>query len=362
MAAITPNVVAVVRDKAHANRRVIQKPALADAYLSNIMDTFISSKHSIVQRIERSHVFSDIFVDKCKARDQDITTLVRNFRAAKHRYESWAKPLGRFTLFRNAVIATADEIATMRSGVPSADAENFKAKLDEEACLTLGLLADAADEGLLLTRSMDDELVDSATAPDTVQHFVDRIVFMFEKGHCLSMPSFTKCAVDFVAKPLLMFTKAGPRLLGGVGRLTEEIKTRCMQRLMSYVKLAIIVVRTEWPNYDLLTSFRIFNLAQRRHKVDGEAQADSEHYRNDIMRLTMTFKVNNAVFESQLDYGRPFAEREFATRKCDNREAWKFAMQSSRWPSNVEEKSRMQSLEGQGKSGHKCMGWHARQA
>ena len=45
--------------QAHANRRVLQKPALADDYHKNLMEQFISGKNSLVQMVEASHVIKD---------------------------------------------------------------------------------------------------------------------------------------------------------------------------------------------------------------------------------------------------------------------------------------------------------------
>ena len=117
-----------------------------------------------------------------------------------HRFESWSKPLARFTMYRNAIIATAEKIsstkdsekrslmvrprslsqrgklanaelgqpcpvgralsgcrsASLKDGNLAADAWTFKELLDPEALLTIGLLADACDEGMWLTREMED--------------------------------------------------------------------------------------------------------------------------------------------------------------------------------------------------------------
>ena len=35
---------------------------------------------------------------------------------------------------------------------------------------------------------------------------------------------------------------------------------RCIRRMLSYVKLAVAVVQAEWPDYELLVAFKIFNL------------------------------------------------------------------------------------------------------
>ena len=154
MATMLPNIQAIVRDRAHAGRRVLQKPAMADPYLKAIVESVLTERHSIIQRIENSHLHKDTLRKQCAALDEKVSTHICNMRAAKHRFESWAKPLGRFSIYRNAVISTAEVITTTRPNTPEAeDANNFKQMINEEVCISIGMLADAADEGLILVRS-----------------------------------------------------------------------------------------------------------------------------------------------------------------------------------------------------------------
>ena len=50
----------------------------------------------------------------------------------------------------------ASRSASLKDGHLAADAWTFKELLDPEALLTIGLLADACDEGMWLTREMED--------------------------------------------------------------------------------------------------------------------------------------------------------------------------------------------------------------
>ena len=76
---------------------------------------------------------------------------IKNMGAAKHRYESWAKPLGRFTIFLLAIITTADWMMVTRRGKSEGkDAESFLREVDEVQCLSIALMADSSDEGLAI--------------------------------------------------------------------------------------------------------------------------------------------------------------------------------------------------------------------
>ena len=55
--------------------------------------------------------------------------------------------------------------------------------------LQLALLADAADESLVLVRSMDLEQLDLATLHATVANFVERVHFLCKRGGCMTVES-----------------------------------------------------------------------------------------------------------------------------------------------------------------------------
>ena len=322
--AITPNVEATIRDRAHASRRVLAKPMEADEVLKELWTFYISDYHALVRRIENSHLHKTTFAKHCAHLDEGISSNIRNFRAAQHRFESWARPLGRFTLMRNALIATADEIATARAGCSEGtDAEQFKQRIDEKSCLLLAMMADFSDEALVLTRKADTESIDAAVAPTDVREFVQKIRCLFDHGACFITPSFTRYAVELLKSPVAIYCRDGAtRVLGGVGTLTERVKQECLQRMRGAVALAVRVVETEWPSYDLLASFQVFDLARRQVKSSDDDTDDCQLDVRDVQRLAKAFKVDETALSLQLERVRAYAQRAYAAKHCENKEAW----------------------------------------
>ena len=102
--------------------------------------------------------------------------------AAKHRYESWAKPFAMVVMTLPALIRTAEEISLVRAGKPEGkDADRFLKFLNAERVLQLGMLADGADEAYLLIRIFDDEETDPARQSDELWMFRRRVALLF--GH-----------------------------------------------------------------------------------------------------------------------------------------------------------------------------------
>ena len=171
-----------------------------------------------------------------------------------------------------------------------------------------------------------DETFDAASMPDQIQHFIERLTVLFEKGQAYELPSYTKIALDLLEHPVVIFTKKGPRTLGGPGTVTASLKRRCMARMMTYVKIAVAVSKAEFPHYELMASFRVLHLTKiKATSADKEYVRNSPTYKGDLERLAQVFKLDIGLLEMQLDYSRPFAQKALPTCDYDNQEAWKVA-------------------------------------
>ena len=185
---LTPNLKMVGRDKAHSFRRLMTRPVKVDGYLSDIIEDFISSKSSMAQKIQASYDLKDIFRQEIAAdlehntADSPVTARIQNLRAAKHRFESLASPLGRMLLYLPSFIKACQRVSETRKGQAVArSARLFLDQLSAERLLQAALLSDGLDEALLLVRQVDCQDVDVADVPGQVQSFVDRL-------HCLFGP------------------------------------------------------------------------------------------------------------------------------------------------------------------------------
>ena len=105
-------------DPTHAARRLLSRPQAASPYLKELCDKLIFNKRSISQMVVISEVFNKYFAEevaKLKAEGAgDSVHRVINLRAAKHRLEKCATPLGNHILWVEALIATAIRVAMER--------------------------------------------------------------------------------------------------------------------------------------------------------------------------------------------------------------------------------------------------------
>ena len=96
-----PSLKVVVRDRAHASRRIISRGWSADPYLKSVLDMLLHNRMSIVRIIENSVVWKARFQELI-AREPSppvVTNRTRGLDYAPHRFDSKAKPLARCCCF-----------------------------------------------------------------------------------------------------------------------------------------------------------------------------------------------------------------------------------------------------------------------
>ncbi|CAK9097012.1 Uncharacterized protein SCF082_LOCUS45530 [Durusdinium trenchii] len=310
---LTPNLLLVGRDKAHAFRKVLQRPYLADGFLNTVMENHILSSDSMVQKISASWDFREWLESEIQQGEtKEWGKKVSNLKAAKHRFESHSTPLGRLLLYLPAFVATTTRIAETREDkVAIAYLEGLSA----EEILQLAMVADAADEALVLIRSVDQEDVDLSMVSTFVHSFMVRIATLFMEEKVMQV-GYTMHVMDLTTTGgLTMFLKRS----GQAKRIAapdRECRQRCLDRMKCWAKLAAEVVETEFPNYSVFNAFGRFQL---KSMVGGDSAAVEMQA---VQRLSQVFKVNPGGLKDQLERHRPLAEKFQRDMSCSNKEAW----------------------------------------
>ena len=170
----------------------------------------------------------------------------------------------------------------MGSWAPDADAFlDLLGADDGEAFLQMAMIADAADEALLVTRLFDDELADAATTDHDLDEFQRRAHALFgEEAGCFTLRGFTQHAVEFLQAGPYMLKKRGviSGSLGGQHVPCPAVRARCLRRMQNWLELCKLVISAEFPDFEPVQSFCVFNLAPpRRRHIVGEDQASSAH-------------------------------------------------------------------------------------
>eukprot|EP00438_Fugacium_kawagutii_P027421 Skav217147 [mRNA] locus=scaffold2621:2863:6211:+ [translate_table: standard] len=150
---LTPNLVMVGRDKAHSFRRLMTRPYASDPFLDGLVDDWIRDNGSMIQKIQNSWDLKRVLVEEVAESDAPTGTSMRSLRAAKHRFESLASPMGRALLHLPAFLKTMERMAAGANDLGKRAAA-FLQGLSAEKLVQLALLADGMDEAMLLVRTL----------------------------------------------------------------------------------------------------------------------------------------------------------------------------------------------------------------
>ncbi|CAK9072718.1 Uncharacterized protein SCF082_LOCUS35726, partial [Durusdinium trenchii] len=171
-----PNVVLVGRDAAHASTRL------------EVFAETIRNKDSPVQKIFNSNIFSRWFEEAVL--HHGGAPQATSLSAAKHRFASYAKPLGRITLHLETFFRLLHRIASMRD---DADwARKWLANISCHKLLLLALAADGADSLMQLCRFLDAENTDPAALNQEIGHFLDELHALFRLGKAWEVEGYSK--------------------------------------------------------------------------------------------------------------------------------------------------------------------------
>lgn len=238
---------------------------------------------------------------------------IRNLQYAKHRFDSLSKPLGRFILLFGAVWATACELLVTRAGrKPAQRAKAFLNEITVEATVQLAMLADAGHEALVVTRFHDTEAYDAAEISSCLSAFVHKIDLLFLQRGCKET-GFTQHALKMLSHPhVAHVTSTEMKVLGGPDEITEEIVTRCIQRMCNWVHLAIRSIRAEFPSYELIQMFSIFNLQEV--PVKAKHAPMPRNLTEAAERFALVFHIDAEAFKQQYEAALTYAWRMFTSQ------------------------------------------------
>ena len=220
-----------------------------------ILEKAIRGSESPCTLIQHSAELQAWFADYCKEEGVSCDD-ARNLRAAKHRFESYATPLARVCRHFRPLLRVAIKTAHTRSDKAGRGMHDFLKWLQPEHVLLLGMLADAGDDALCLTRVFDTEQVDVAEAGRHCYAFNDRMDKLFGSSEmCFKTPGFCKTMVDVLSKPIVWVMKDKRYSIGSEDGPSHGLKQSCLARMRCWLKLCASTIQAEFPDFALVQVF-----------------------------------------------------------------------------------------------------------
>ena len=179
---VFPQLVMKMRDQCHGVKRVLSRTWPSDPVLRKLASDVVLDNTAIVQRIRFSEVFTSRFAKYVRVIENvQASRGIKDLASAKHRYTSHSRPFGRACLYLEALVRTAQSILDERgkTSPEGRDAAAFLMSLDDESIILLGMMADVADETMVLNRFFDQDHFDKSVVATEVNRFLQQACACF---------------------------------------------------------------------------------------------------------------------------------------------------------------------------------------
>ena len=258
--------------------------------------------------------------------DADAQGRIKNMRSAKHRHESEQKPLGRQTLCRDALTSTLVFAWQKRKDTAVGKiAHEHLERFSEERCLLKAMMADAADEVIILKCYTDSNDMDVVSAPEEVNEFRKRVIWLFGAEHGCLTTGYTHEMMNKLKQPKIFRTKNGLKTIGSATGANESVVKACLDRMGAWLTLALEVLDTEFPQWSLLKSLNCLSLSSIRRQRDTEGLLDME-VEDSFEHLAAHLGVDVDNLKRQAEHYRDRARSIYISTGCITHEAWAKAL------------------------------------
>ena len=305
---------------------------MCDPYLDKIAQGVVMGSSSIVQQIRHRDAWRARHARHLRALQHTpvwskaLTGVV----GAKHRFDSWQKPFARVCLSFDAIVATAQAMhEERRSELAGTLGKACLTLLDEEAMLTLGLLADAGEETVELIRYMDEERADKVELCFAWRRFLDRVTTLFDGRGCL-LTGYTAHMLGLLGVERVVYIDSVPKRIGGKDPAAQQhIIDRSISRLRHWLVLAREVVAAEFPEFETMQAFSVLRLqSQFERRQWADADAERRTISDKLLKLARILKLDVNKLQDQFFDHLPIAQYEYdtTTPACTPFVAWKMAL------------------------------------
>ena len=121
-----------------------------------------------------------------------------------------------------------------------------------------------------------------------------------------------------------------PKTLGGHGKVPESLIKDCLANMKTFVALAAETSAAEFPAYDILAAFSIFDVSEATRKRMGAIDS-AEFIHNRAQRLCQVFKTDLTCFLSEFYDHQPIALHLAVAHDLPKSwDAWSMAVQRTR--------------------------------
>ena len=275
--------------------RVMARPWAADEFLRECMHEFIEKKDSITKIITFKPYFREMY-NKNRSRcfeDIAVSKRIKDLAYAPQRYHSEARSLMRMIITWDAVLTTAVQVPLVRGATSPEGASMLQTigKCTDEMALQLGMLGDMALECSQFVSHCDVDELDEGGFMSDVGDFNAVLARLFLQGMCVQIPGLTTVMMNALSRPRTFIISGRPKTFGSAGGVDPEMVTRCLRRMAAATVLAEVVIHAEFPEWDLLAAFNIFDVSVGR-RGPATVTTDGKVIEASVRRLALALGLD----------------------------------------------------------------------
>lgn len=326
-----PNLLLLGRDASHACMRLLKRPWHVMDDVRHVVSSTITNKESVAQKIFHSPNYS-FWLQEAIERGSGPQT--SSLSAAKHRFASFAKPLGRFILNMRPMFDVMHKILALKEDCSWL--HTWMDAVSGQRLLLLAAAADAADTVMEFLRLMDNEEQDPAILNSEVHTFLSNVDVQFgTPGQVFEVNGYSKHCLDVLRTEPGVYVKHR----GQQTRLRVSAADRCavLQAFKPWVHLCHEACEAEFPHFHLFSSMGVLDLRS------GGGRRTDERYAC-LRRLSAALQVDEQGLVSEFEALQPVAMAFRNEQDCTSRDAWKQAMKRSQASSALKRKYETKNL------------------
>ena len=186
--------------------------------------------------------------------------------------------------------------------------------------------ADFSQDCLQFTRWLDDEAVESSELQVACAELAKKLVVLYQQGKFMEVGCTAAVIKDLKSVRLFTLKDGSVITVGGPSHPSGTVLHDCATRMKCVATLALQILRTEFPSYDLLAAFNVFGIGGSRKESNGArhlSKTNDEH----LEKLATYCGVDAEVLKAQYMDIYPIAERAFKDDSCTVKQAWRLAIQ-----------------------------------
>ncbi|CAE7194252.1 unnamed protein product [Symbiodinium necroappetens] len=295
-------------DKAHAAQRILSRTWPTDPHIHRLVQELVTGENALTQKIRHSGIFRKRWEEAVAAMTPQAKRKIKNLACAKHRWLSAALPFRRAVLYLRPLIRVAQSIVAERGrGTPEGEtAHRWLSNLSSETALQLAMVADATDETLAVSRFFDKDTYNKAELTAEISKFLCKCTWLFERRGVLGT-GFTAYILELLRRSPCNFNLGGK--VCSIQSPSQHDIESCLQRMTNWLQLVRLTIQAEFPHFEALQLFRLFDL-------------QSTPMPSDMERMSHLLKLNHAQFKREFEDLRPSAEWHWRHGHPDCQLAW----------------------------------------